>query len=330
MTDSIHQPHDKLIKAVLSDMEEAVAFLRSHLPEALGDLIDWSTLHLTNASYVSEELRNQESDLLYEVQLRDTEQSLFIYVLFEHQSRPQKWMRLRLHKYIGSIWDDSFKKYPDQRELPPILPIVFYQGATTWGYSVEFADLFPEIIRTWSFVPRFAHVLIDQSEMEPTTAAGGLRGQVMQLLMYAAFHKPVEHVMGLAAELLAQLPESSGISYVRVFIHYVFATQERSVVTDFAKTVDLLAAEKGDKIMSYAEELLREGEMKGKIKGKIEGEIKGEIKGKIETIDRFLKVGVAWETIEQATGIDPLRFAELQEELRRLTAGDAALTHSPN
>lgn len=74
--------------------------------------------------------------------------------------------------------------------------------------------------------------------------------------------------------------------------------------------------------MSYAEEVLQEGEMKGKIEG--------EIKGKIETIDRLVKVGAPWETIEQATGIDPFKFAELQKELERLMAGNTAVGYSLN
>lgn len=322
MNSNSQQPHDKLVKTVLSDLEEAANFLRCHLPETLASQFDWQTLRLINASYVDEELRKTESDLLYQVHLHNSEQTVLIYVLFEHQSQPQKWMRLRLHKYAGRIWDESFKDHPEQSDLPPILPIVFYQGKGRWGYSTEFADLFPEAVRTLSFVPHFAHILIDRSGMDPQMVAGGLRAKVMQLLLYAAYHDLVEDALRAAAQLLAHLPESGGIDYMRVFVRYVFATQERPKVVNFARMADASAVKKGSEIMSYAEELLREGE--------ITGEIKGEIKGQIETIEKLLRAGVTWETIEQATGIDPRRFAEMKKELVRLMAEGSLGTPSLN
>ncbi len=150
-------------------------------------------------------------------------------------------------------------------------------------------------------------MLIDQSGLDPATAAGGLRAKVMQLLMFAAFHEPIQEALNLAAQLLAQVPESGGVNYVRVFVRYVFATQERRRVVNFAKAVDEYRAEKGDNVMTFAEEVLREGEVKGEIK----------------TISQLLKVGVTWETIERATRINPQQFEEMQKELARLAAADS-------
>ena len=79
--------------------------------------------------------------------------------------------------------------------------------------------------------------------------------------------------------------------------------------------------------MTFAEELLREGELRGEKrgeqKGEQRGEQRGEIKGEIKTIAELLRVGVTWETIERATGIDPQRFEEMQKELARLAAADS-------
>lgn len=66
--------------------------------------------------------------------------------------------------------------------------------------------------------------------------------------------------------------------------------------------------------MTYAEELLKEGE--------IRGETKGEIKGKIETIAGLLAVGVNWAVITQATGIDRAEFEALKVQLRQLSSDD--------
>lgn len=213
-----------------------------------------------------------------------------------------------IFRYIDRVWDEAFKLYPKRTDLSPVVPLVFYQGEERWSYSTELADLLPEFARSWSFIPRFSHLLIDQSGLNPQMVAGGLRAQVMQLLMFAAYHEPIREALTLAAPLLAEMPEQGGINYVRIFIRYLLATQDRARIREFVEIVQAHAAEQGEKIMSYAEELLREGE------------IKGEIKGQVEMIEKLLRAGVSWATIEQATGINGQKFADLKGELARLRA----------
>jgi predicted transposase YdaD len=44
--------------------------------------------------------------------------------------------------------------------------------------------------------------------------------------------------------------------------------------------------------MTYAEELLREGEQRSRIKGELHGELRGELKTQIEIVDKMLQVGL--------------------------------------
>ena len=136
---------------------------------------------------------------------------------------------------------------------------MFYRAERNWLYSTEFADLFPEIAGAWSFVPRFTHMLIDQSSLEPQAIQGGVKGRMLQLLMMAAFRQPVAEVLEQAARLLAVLPPSSGVDYVRVFVRYVIATQETEAVRAFGEAIQRHSAGSGGKVMTYAQELLQEG-----------------------------------------------------------------------
>ncbi|MFM7172951.1 MAG: Rpn family recombination-promoting nuclease/putative transposase, partial [Caldilinea sp.] len=65
---NIKRPHDKLFRSVFADPHEAAAFLRPHLPPALVERFDWSSLTLEETSFVDEALQESESDLLYTVQ----------------------------------------------------------------------------------------------------------------------------------------------------------------------------------------------------------------------------------------------------------------------
>jgi len=186
MAEDIHQPHNMMVRAVLSDVAEAASFLQRYLPQEVSQALHWATLTLREGSFVDEDLRASEADFLYEIAHGSSADPVWIYVLLEHQSTPDRWMRFRLLKYCCRIWDMSFREYPDQRELRAIVPLVFYQGERSWSYSREFADLFAEAVREWPGVPRFAHGLIDQSGLHPEEVQGTLTTQLMQLLLLAA------------------------------------------------------------------------------------------------------------------------------------------------
>ena len=56
---------------------------------------------------------------------------------------------------------------------------------------------------------------------------------------------------------------------------------------------------------TYAEELLQEGLRKGRQEGRQEGQL--------GTIENFLRAGVEWSIIEEATGIDRKAFQALRQ-----------------
>ena len=100
-TESIHQPHDKLFKAAFSNPETAAAFLRTHLPQSLADALQWNALELHPGSFVDEQLRGSEADLLFSLKSNDDE--VFLYLLWEHRSSPSPLMALRLLSYMVRI-----------------------------------------------------------------------------------------------------------------------------------------------------------------------------------------------------------------------------------
>ena len=42
MAEEIHHPHNLMVRAVLSDLAEATSFLQRHLPQAVGQALNWS------------------------------------------------------------------------------------------------------------------------------------------------------------------------------------------------------------------------------------------------------------------------------------------------
>ena len=100
----IHQPHDRLFRAVFSDASEAAGLLQNALPDAVRHSFDWTTLSRREGTFIDEELRQSEADLLYRIEHVETGEPMSVYVLLEHQSSPERLMRLRLLRYCCRIW----------------------------------------------------------------------------------------------------------------------------------------------------------------------------------------------------------------------------------
>jgi hypothetical protein len=211
------------------------------------------------------------------------------------------------------IWDASFKEFPKQKKLIPVLPAVFYQGTSRWNYSNQFSDLFHDTLKDVDFVPRFSHVLTDQSGFSNDEIKGALKARIAQLLMKAAFHGKIREIFSTLSALMSELPESGGIRYVRVFIRYIAATQERKTVEEFAGIMKKQSERIGENMITAAQEWFNEGFNEGLN----EGLNKGVIKEQIEIIEKFLKVGVTWDIIYKATDFDENNFHELKKKLQQ-------------
>ncbi|ETW92586.1 MAG: hypothetical protein ETSY1_43010 [Candidatus Entotheonella factor] len=312
MADEIPHPHDAMVGAVLRDLAEARSFLQAYLPEEVSQALDWSTLKLAEGSFIDEDLRRSESDLLYEVQRVSDESLIWIYILLEHQSVPDRWMRFRLLKYCCRIWDVNLNERPTPTELRPIVPLVFYQGDRSWSYATEFAHLFAEVVRDWPWVPRFSHELIDQSGMQPEEVQGDLKARLMQLLLLVAYHLE-RFWQGLVVELLdtlASLEPSGGINYVRVFLTYILQTQDREAIELFQEALQRQTPQLGGDLMTYAQELLAEGRTEGRTEGKL--------RTQVEVIEGMLQEGIAWAVIERVTGVHEAQFQSLKKQVEEM------------
>lgn len=161
-------PHDGLFKAVFSHPEHARGALFPVVPAAMAEALDWSTLALQPGSFVDPKLKALHTDLLYAAAWRGGAEAL-VYVLYEHQSTSDRWMPLRLLRYMVRIWEHWLKDHKDATALPAIVPIVLYHGDERWSAARAFDALLdlPEAVRPAlvEYLVRFAYVLDDLSRV---------------------------------------------------------------------------------------------------------------------------------------------------------------------
>jgi putative YhgA-like transposase len=144
------------------------------LEPALAAQLDFSRARRENRSFIPADLRKQESDLIFLVPLRGTrQQEVWVYVLLEHQSKPDPLMGLRLYLYMGQLWDEQRRGWEDRRtprarrRLRPVIPLVYYTGAKRWSTPIGLASLMALPAELERFVPQWETLLLNLRETPP-------------------------------------------------------------------------------------------------------------------------------------------------------------------
>ncbi|HEX6811363.1 MAG TPA: Rpn family recombination-promoting nuclease/putative transposase, partial [Planctomycetota bacterium] len=118
----IHNPHDALFRAVFADPQRAAELLRSVLREDVIAATDWSSLERIDASFVDEELRDQQADLLFRAKVNG--RTCYFHILFEHKSGRYRFAVFQLLRYVVRIWEQCRADDPAAEHLPLVLPIL--------------------------------------------------------------------------------------------------------------------------------------------------------------------------------------------------------------
>jgi predicted transposase/invertase (TIGR01784 family) len=133
-----HQPHDKLVKTILSDVGAAKDVLSLYLPKEVLAVIDLNQLALQKDTFIDDENRAYAVDLLYKTRIQGKD--AYIWMLIEHFRDADYWTPVRLFHYIGIIWT-HLRKYSKSKNLPLIYPLVIFNGDRPYTYSLNLIDL---------------------------------------------------------------------------------------------------------------------------------------------------------------------------------------------
>lgn len=131
--------HDRYFEQAMKDSRIAHCFFNAFLPDSIKSKIDLSTLKLESESFVDSNLSKIEVDILYSVKLNHGKHG--VYILVEQQTKSQKYFPFRLLTYIYRIMKAYYKR-SGRKDLPPVFPIVFYNGKNKYCHSNHLCDTF--------------------------------------------------------------------------------------------------------------------------------------------------------------------------------------------
>ena len=251
----------------MADKRVAREFLTRHLPKDLAKKVNFNDLVLQPRSFINDVRKESAVDVLFKTTLDDKE--AFLYLLVEHQSKPDKLMPFRMLKYTCNILDDHLEKHKTKlkgktKKLPFIYPMVIYHAKKPYGYSTDINDL---VDAPKSFVDQYflkPFQLIDLGEIEDEQLKKHAWSGVMEFALKHIFARDVlPHIKNITT-LLAQLDQLDGREFVEVVLQYFLERGEIKNKDQFFELInDNISHEVGGDIMTLAEQLREEGKSEG-------------------------------------------------------------------
>ena len=334
----VHQPDDKGFKSLLEGRKAFHELLRHFIPDIWTRFVEEDQLVRVDKSFISLDYIGSEADIVYRCKVLGKE--VYFYVLLELQSAVDFQMPWRLLQYMLEVWRSVMKDVPagDIRlksfRLPPIIPVVLYNGKGEWTAERKFRAYQTETGLFDKGQVDFEYYLVDIARMHEEDLLGleGLLPIAISLehvkdaeaLMHV-LHRNMKAIQALNDAETAQLSNYI-VKILKTFISpedvlqvervLVQNKEARSMISNLGIVLKKEYEEKFLKGLEEGREKgLEEGREKGidegREKGLEEGKIEGKIEGMSEIIHRLHANGFSYDQIAIATGLSVAEVASL-------------------
>lgn len=173
--------HDASFKLWYDHPRMVEDLLRGFVPANLVAAFDFGTLEQMPAQYVDEGLRQSRGDAAWRVRFRDAGSGgwLYLLVLLEFQSTIDRFMAARVLAYTGQMFLKLIRngELAADGRLPPVLPVVIYNGRPRWSAAEEVGDTITAVGAGLApFQPRQRYLLLDEHAQRVEDPSVGQRG----------------------------------------------------------------------------------------------------------------------------------------------------------
>ncbi|NBC07847.1 MAG: hypothetical protein GVY26_11705 [Bacteroidetes bacterium] len=187
----IHQPDDRFFREAMSDPEVAKNYIQHFYPE-IAHIAALESLRLENSVSIRPNLKQFEADVIYRCRFEGEKEAHFYFcLLFEHKSKPDKYVAVQVGLYIMELLSSMVKK--QGRKLEPVLPLIFYNGKGKWVPQTlgELFEGHPYQGVVEPYIPNFRFLFQDASRLSKEELLRLDLSYFQSALMSMAFrHRP--------------------------------------------------------------------------------------------------------------------------------------------
>ena len=194
---------DPIYKRLYAFPEMVADLLRSLFPgNRLG--ADYGSLRKLPAEYVGDDFHQRRGDTVWRLRTATAPDGwLHVLVMLEFQSRDDAGMALRVLEYTAMLYRELLREGWGGAPLPPVLPVVLYNGDRPWRSAPQVRDLVaPTGPALAPFQPRQRHLVLD--ERHAAADDPGLRDltRAVMLLEQSRSAEDLANVAGLLSRRL--------------------------------------------------------------------------------------------------------------------------------
>ena len=299
-------PHDKRLKELFGNKEAFISFLKDCVKADWIDDLDEDSLKPSNHSFILQDFRKKEADVVYEATLRSKapynngKERVIFYVLLENQRKVDFRMPYRLLLYIVEILryyynhsDVEARKRKDFK-FPAVFPIVFFNGGQEWTVPLNLKEMFCGYERFGGSLINFNYALVDAKGYDGESVKG-FRSRLLKVMMMfeksKGFVDIAEIIKTYKKDILKFDDEEMRILNTAIDLFKEIYNQNTNynlseiLQSKNAERVDSMLVDVIANAKNYEKSLIK----KGKVEGKAEAEEKA-YKEKIEIAKKlFLK-----------------------------------------
>ena len=160
--------HDSSYHLFFSHARMIRDLLQEILGEAWVSLLDLASAERVPSSFTSRGHQKRESDIIWKLRRKDNDEPVYVYILLEFQSRPDRYMAVRLMTYMGLFFEYLISEglLPASGKLPLVIPVVVYNGIGAWGSALELSELIERLDPSAEpYVPQLRYRLIHEAKV---------------------------------------------------------------------------------------------------------------------------------------------------------------------
>jgi hypothetical protein len=165
--------HDRSYKLLFSHREMVRDLLDGFVRENWLLQLDYASLEKVDPSYIGRRLAARENDVVWRARWGEGG-FIYIYLMLEFQSTVDPYMAVRMLTYCGLMYEGLIrtKQLGPDGQLPPMLPIVLYNGSAPWYSARELDPLIqagPAALEAYR--PQMRYLLIDEAQYDEAELA---------------------------------------------------------------------------------------------------------------------------------------------------------------
>ncbi|UOD31527.1 Rpn family recombination-promoting nuclease/putative transposase [Massilia violaceinigra] len=286
------QQHDLGYRALFAHPEMVRELITGFTPFKLLDGVALSAFERVNADYVSERPSARQGDVVWRIRLGD--HVLDVVILLEFQSGVDRCMALRMQTYVGLLCQDLVKRHQLSPGLllPPVLPLVFYNGTPPWNAPKDLTELLMECpAELAALQPSQRYALIDQRRLD--RAELDANDDLLALLFRIELSQFLD-VLTTHVPALKTWFRTTPLTSLRTSVWAWWKSLLARKAAD-TQLFNLDSAEEGDmdieldlSTLTWAEQMQHLGFQKGCAEGKAEGKAEGIEEGQAIALRRVL------------------------------------------